>query len=437
MQIGREARSHLNNVLKSHDASIIEHRVGGWLPRDHDILRKWLDRKIAHVEHPSRRDEPLHPVIQEFQRFIETNPAIYMGFHQMFEQVPDKPPYSNDPTGKPQVRDYKLMLKLFNHAIGTAPAYEDDGLVGFPISAVLDWPMGTPAGIAMFCRPDVNEHFKKLFDVWSSFLTSEASCGVLNDGPGGWFGRPASEAMPDFANTYVCDPSAPHHGYKSWDDFFTRSFRPGVRPVFCPDDNDVINSACESTVYRISYGAQETDRFWLKGQPYSLAHMLNFDDFASHFAGGTVFQAFLAATKYHRWHAPVNGRIVRTVLVPGTYYAESPCEGFPSPDAAGPNQSQAFITSVAARALIFIEADNPAIGLMCFMAVGMAEVSTCEITVDPGDVVHKGDQIGSFHFGGSTHCLIFRPQTKVTFAPSVSIEADIKLNEAIAKVTAA
>ncbi|KAK0201287.1 hypothetical protein DFS33DRAFT_1358746 [Desarmillaria ectypa] len=40
---------------------------------------------------------------------------------------------------------------------------------------------------------------------------------------------------------------------------------------------------------------------------------------------------------------------------------------------------------------------------MCFIAVGMAEVSTCEVTVQEGQVLKKGDQMGIFHFGGSTH----------------------------------
>ena len=58
----------------------------------------------------------------------------------------------------------------------------------------------------------------------------------------------------------------------------------------------------------------------------------------------------------------------------GTDFAEAASHGF---DPAGPNDSQAYITEVATRALIFIEADCPGIGLMCVMAVGMAEVSTC------------------------------------------------------------
>ena len=329
------------------------------------------------------------------------------------------------------------MLKLFNNIIATAPAFEQNDLVGFPINAILDWPMGTTAGMAMFMRPDVNGYFKSMFDVWAQFLESPASCYVLDDSETGWFGPPATAAIPDFAKTYICDPTAPYYGYNSWDDFFTRLFQPEVRPIAAPSDDSIVNSACESTVYRLATDVQLTDSFWLKGQPYSLAHMLDYDEYTPQFVRGTVYQAFLAATKYHRWHAPVRGRVVRTVMIPGTYYAESPEEGFPCPDVAGPNLSQSFITSTATRALIFIEAANANIGLMCFMAVGMAEVSTCEITVREGDQVNKGDQLGMFHFGGSTHCLLFGPQAKIIFADNIAVGADVPLNSVIAQVPAA
>ena len=52
---------------------------------------------------------------------------------------------------------------------------------------------------------------------------------------------------------------------------------------------------------------------------------------------------------------------------------------------------------------------------MCVLAVGMAEVSTCEITVYEGQRVIKGEQLGMFHYGGSTHCLIFRPEVQLEF----------------------
>ena len=88
--------------------------------------------------------------------------------------------------------------------------------------------------------------------------------------------------------------------------------------------------------------------------------------------------------------------------------------------------------------MIFIEADNPDIGLMCVMLVGMAEVSTCQITVYEGQQVKKGEQLGMFHFGGSTHCLIFGPQVKLEFdfhgqKPGINAK-NIPINAKIATV---
>ena len=329
------------------------------------------------------------------------------------------------------------MLLLFNDILTEAPDYEQNDLVGFPINAILDWPMGTQAGFRVFVDDRVNQQFKMMFDVWSTFLTSSQSTYVLTTADNGWFGRYASEAMPDFNTTFKCDPQAPYYGFTSWDNFFTREFRDGVRPIDFAENDAIINSACESTVYNIARDVKIRDCFWLKEQPYSLIDMFNHDPLTEKFVGGSIYQAFLSATSYHRWHSPVNGRVVRFVNIPGSYYAESPYMGFNQPggpDPAAPNDSQAFITSIAARALIFIQADNPKIGLMAFLAVGMAEVSTCEVTVCPGQVVKKGEQLGMFHFGGSTHCLIFRPETPVVFSDDYPNGTQVLLGAAFATV---
>ena len=88
--------------------------------------------------------------------------------------------------------------------------------------------------------------------------------------------------------------------------------------------------------------------------------------------------------------------------------------------------------------MIFIEADNPSIGLMCVLPVGMAEVSTCEITVYEGQRVHKGGQLGMFHFGGSTHCLLFRPGVYLEFdlhgQTAGLTSSNVPVNSQIAKV---
>jgi len=388
----------------------VPHRVGKWLPSDHRILDDWIRALIKDV-HAAER--PLHPLVRELADLIEGDPHLYMRANQMFTQVPKKPPYNKSPTGEPQVRDYRVMLRLISAVMTTAPVFDRTALVGCPLNAILDWSMGTEGGVAFFLNEKINRQLKKILDEWGRFLRSTDSTYVLTTDPHhGWFGKDAMAAMPGFADDFECDPAKPHHGFSSWDDFFTRRFRPGRRPIASPGDAAIVVNACESAPYRIAHGAKRRDRFWIKAQPYSLEHMLASDPLAEQLAGGTVYQAYLSPLSYHRWHSPVDGTVRRGYVQEGTYYAEALEEGL---DPEGPNESQAYITSIATRAIIFIEADNPDIGLMAFLGVGMVEVSTCEITVYDGQRVKKGDELGMFHFGGSTQCLVFGPSVKLEF----------------------
>jgi phosphatidylserine decarboxylase len=247
---------------------------------------------------------------------------------------------------------------------------------------------------------------KKVLTVWCDFLSSPDSLYVLNDSDAGWMSQAARRAIG--IEQFRHDAGDPHWGFTSWNDFFTRRFHEDARPVADADDDSVIVSACESTPYSIKTDVQRRDRFWLESQPYSLEDMLANDESVGQFVGGTVYQAFLSATNYHRWHVPVAGTIVRAFVKDGTYYAEADSEGAA---AVEPTNSQGYIVHVATRAIILIQADDPAIGLVAFVPVGMVEVSSCVIApqITAGHHVSKGDELGHFQFGGSTHCLVFRP----------------------------
>jgi phosphatidylserine decarboxylase len=333
------------------------------------------------------------------------------------------------------------MLIVFDSFLHHAPSYDDQrkwgGLIAFPFNAVIDWPMATPAGMEVFTMPVINDQFKKVFDVWAQYLRSKDSADeVLFDTKVdpkdpkkvllGWLSEEAlRELMPWkigatkpedkllFKDAFVCNPNDPkeHYGYVSWDDFFARLFKLSARPYPTGSGDNVIVAACESDLNRIWMTVEPSANFWVKNQPYSLLDILAHDtDYARVFAesGGAILQAFLAARSYHRWHSPIDGTIVKSYIVPGTYFALCPSSDL---DPSAPDLSQPYISQMATRALIFIEGDNSDIGLMCFVAIGMAEVSTCQITVYDGQKVKKGDELGMFHHGGSSHCLIFRPET--------------------------
>lgn len=417
--------------------------VGKWLPSDQEFENKWV--KKVYEEAKSEENKKLLPPVQALKELIESNRYIWNLFQMMFDEIPQKD--VDTPAGTPQVRDYHELLLVLNRLIQRAPKFNTTGLVDTPINAVLDYPMGTRAGYVLFNDPRVNAKMKNILDYWGRYLQSED---VLNTSDKGWLSPYAlNEIAKEAGGDNFVDLFAVHStdvkqklGYTSWDDFFTRKFKPGIRPVASPDDDDVIaTNACESAPFRIAHDVPLKAKFWIKGQPYSLIDLLHNDPWTSKFEGGTLYQAFLSALSYHRWNSPVSGKIVKAYNLDGTYYGEALAQGFENPngpDKVAANNFQAFLTSTATRAVIFIQADNPKIGLMCFVAVGMGDVSNNEITVRIGQHVNKGDQLGMFHFGGSTHVLLFRPEVKLDFdmhgqTPGLDT-TNIKVREAIARV---
>lgn len=442
--------------------------AGGWVPRDQAHVARWVQRLRQAV---TRQPRPLVVPIAGLKALVEQDPLLHQQAQGMFDEAWQHE--HSTPLGQVQVRSFDEFLQLLNGIMTTAPeAYQDvqtqepAGLIGFPINALLNWPMATAAGYDFFANALVNQQLRKILGYWADFLQSPASRYVLTESVSPldrqtlivpWLGEVAKREMvkvaqgalgagdnptPErFEGIFHTVPGEEYEGFASWDDFFTRRFCPGVRPVTAPDDDSVIANACESAPLQVVTGVRRQDAFWLKGQPYSLDNLLDFDPRAAAFEGGTLYQAFLSALSYHRWHSPVSGTVRSVKVVNGSYYLANRHQGFDSPagpDPSAPNQSQPFLTAVATRALIFIEADNPRIGLMCVVPVGMAEVSSCEVTVQPGQRIAKGEQLGMFHFGGSTHCLLFRPGVELAFdfyGQQPGLEAtNLRINTALARV---
>ncbi|KAG6861471.1 hypothetical protein C0995_016250 [Termitomyces sp. Mi166 len=66
---------------------------GGYMPQLPAIVNRWLSWK---VKQSNAKNEAFAGVIQQFQKFIESDSSILHLFQQMFSQVPTAPPYDND-----------------------------------------------------------------------------------------------------------------------------------------------------------------------------------------------------------------------------------------------------------------------------------------------------------------------------------------------------
>ncbi|KAL5506043.1 hypothetical protein EMCRGX_G007609 [Ephydatia muelleri] len=180
---------------------------------------------------------------------------------------------------EPDVEDFEEFLKLLNVIMTTAPeCYFDSsdcqkpaGLIGFPINALLDWPMATTAGYAVFANALVNQQFKRILNYWALFLKTPDSRYVLvdnNEHSLAWLSKTALSWIVDLINKALGDKEVGPF------DRFEKIFKSNPRDHH-PDDDSVIVNACESAPYRLSQNVALSDQFWLKEQRYSLENMLN------------------------------------------------------------------------------------------------------------------------------------------------------------------
>ncbi|KAK0496268.1 phosphatidylserine decarboxylase [Armillaria luteobubalina] len=373
-------------------------RYGGWLP-DNPAIHKSFVQHLAQRSATACKTRATHTEpVEKFQAAINADPEMVDLWNQIFLQA----------SPKNKITSFDQLLYHIDAIIVAPPKFyiarDDEGNViqgepiGVPLYLVFDLIGNTGAGYDLFRKQAFNVAMKDLLDAWGIYLMSSDSNKTLTDEGEGWFSPMAMQSLEangrgEFNATYVCpDTDAINRGFTSWDHFFTREIQPQIRPVLFPENKTLIRSACESTVYRIQTNVKDHDRFWLKGQPYSVYDMLNHDDISQSFVGGTVYQAFLSPQDYHRWRSPIDGTITRADIIPGTYYAALPDAGAEVGESnlkpGGPHgavaRSQAWLTVSATRAIIYIQSDNPVVGLVAFTAVGMGEVSTCAFSVEVG-----------------------------------------------------
>ena len=196
------------------------------------------------------------------------------------------------------------------------------------------------------------------------------------------------------------DECAEERDWPSFDAFFTRRLREGVRPV--ASDRHTIASPADGRI-EAAGTIDDGGTFVVKGRPYSVAELVGGDREAERFRGGAGFVVYLSPKDYHRVHTPAAGVIRRIRSVPGDYY--------PVNEIGMRHIPRLFCRN--RRVVIEIDGEAGLGRIAVVMVVAMIVGRITTIGIDHPDVpfgdhcfdpplrVGRGDEIGVFHLGST------------------------------------
>ena len=209
-------------------------------------------------------------------------------------------------------------------------------------------------------------------------------------------------ANPDYhSGDYDRGPS----GWLTFNQFFAREVRPGKRPIAAPGDDSVIVSPADA-VFLGQWPIAADSTITAKGVKWSITQLLSGSPYAKAFENGTYTHSFLNLNDYHRYHLPVGGVVKEVRNIHGRFSLDVFRNDAGELDV---HTGDTFQFNQE-RGLVVI--DSPAVGLVAVLPVGMAVVSSVNLTPQVGDALRKGDEFGYFLFGGSDIVMLFQnPKT--------------------------
>ncbi|MBY4677046.1 archaetidylserine decarboxylase [Marinobacterium arenosum] len=223
--------------------------------------------------------------------------------------------------------------------------------------------------------------------------------------------------------------------YTSFNAFFTRALKPGVRPLDGADEAIVSPAdGAFSQLGRIDHGRI----FQAKGRGYGLTSLLGGDPArAEPFKNGHFATIYLSPSDYHRVHMPLAGTLRETVYVPGDLYSVN--------QTTAENVDQLFARNERLVAIFDTELGPMAMVLVGAMIVaGIETVWDGQIAPPPRSPQHKqfageqaavqlakGDEMGRFKLG-STVILLFGPDA-IAWKDQLQAGTTIQLGQRIAE----
>ena len=311
------------------------------------------------------------PIVEELIALLKSKPDLADALKESIRRA-DLP----DVMTLPQYYDF------LNKMVTLIPTDRNLNLVMLKFYYLIDL---SPDGVLQ-ANVSFQQWTHKFAEDWGTFLdTTESARGIK-----GFFANPSYHI-----ESYFVAPS----GWLTFNQFFARQVRPGKRPVDGLCDDRVVVSPADS-VYQGQWLIESDSKITVKGLTWSVIELLDGSPYQDKFRGGVFTHSFLNVNDYHWYHVPVGGVVKEVRKIPGKVTLDVIKQADGSLDIVDGTGYQ-FTQD---RGLIVI--DSP-LGLVAVLPIGMAQVSSVNLTAEVGATLAKGEEFGFFSFGGSDIVTLF------------------------------
>ena len=233
-----------------------------------------------------------------------------------------------------------------------------------------------------------------------------------------------------FKAQYGIDMSIAEQGdalkYKSFNEFFTRSLKEGVREIDA-NPNSVVSPA-DGAISQLGK-IEDGDIFQAKGQSFSVEKLIADPQLAEPFKNGQFATVYLSPKDYHRVHMPFAGTLTETLYVPGELFSvnQTTAENIPGLFARNERMVCLFDTELGRMAVVLVGA---------MIVAGIETVATGKVKPtgrlelnQHNLFLEKGAELGRFYVG-STAVILFE-QDKMQWDAAFKANSTVVMGEAL------
>ena len=219
--------------------------------------------------------------------------------------------------------------------------------------------------------------------------------------------------------------------YATFNDFFTRELKPGIRPL--ADGEKTLVSPVDGAISQL--GQVTGDRvFQAKGQSFSLSELLGGEEATTApFADGEFSTIYLSPKDYHRIHMPMAGTLRQMIHVPGKLFSVNPVTAENVPNLFARNERVVCIFDTASGPMALVLVGAMIVGSVetrwaGVVVPGRRQVTSTLYEGEQAITFDKGEEMGRFRLGSTV--IMVMPKGAVSWNSNQVAGKTVRMGEA-------